>query len=563
MHKGTGVLEMHVGKDGFGMNVGMGGTDISLGTIANAIQGAQHWRTNVRIEERAKELGLDVASVLRSQYGFGDGFARAQLDSILDGSTDLVKRDGKDGEAQTVRENDKRVVYLDNYKEDMTREEMLRMGVTLQHEAYRDGVVDENNVAETVFAVYGHTAMTERIEQDSRYSDMMKNLVAKDANLRNDREQLATAGDDLAKYAEYVLGTYDSSGDFWKLMEDGSLAYDGDGWLKDPNGNYILDENGKRIGDEKVQKGLENILNISDEDAVKILKDQKIELNDGTYWTHDGNKDKKITLKNEAYFQKYRENLIEHNTLNIYTRLVNEGKMDRDSRYEATLKGAGKEIADKLYGSAYISYEQYKNNNYIQGRGDIQTTGPVDNEKEVSTVFAATGDRSKNPHRGIDLATEMGTEINAMLWNDRTTVKFANYGADFANTAQGNMVGLETIVSYMYKGQMREDVVLHRYMHLNNEQVVTTRTPLIGSIASIIGKSGNSGQWDGSGYKAHLHGDISVGVNRSPLFDYMANNYSSAQMTDILYDNRIYYDPMMFFPKEGYPVRQDAGEYNK
>ena len=43
----------------------------------------------------------------------------------------------------------------------------------------------------------------------------------------------------------------------------------------------------------------------------------------------------------------------------------------------------------------------------------------------------------------------------------------------------------------------------------------------------------------------------------------MANNYSSAQMTDIPYDNRIYYDPMMFFPQAGYPVRQDAGEYNR
>lgn len=37
--KGVGLMEMNLGKNGFGMNVGMNGTDISLGTLSSAMRG--------------------------------------------------------------------------------------------------------------------------------------------------------------------------------------------------------------------------------------------------------------------------------------------------------------------------------------------------------------------------------------------------------------------------------------------------------------------------------------------------------------------------------------------
>ena len=61
------------------------------------------------------------------------------LKSILKGDTVLAKREGT-GEAETVLKDGKRV-YLDNYKETMSREEKLARGITLGHEAYRDGLV--------------------------------------------------------------------------------------------------------------------------------------------------------------------------------------------------------------------------------------------------------------------------------------------------------------------------------------------------------------------------------------------------------------------------------------
>ena len=49
---------------------------------------------------------------------------RAQLESILKGDTGLARGTGT-GEAETVTEDGKRTVYLDNYKETMSREEKL------------------------------------------------------------------------------------------------------------------------------------------------------------------------------------------------------------------------------------------------------------------------------------------------------------------------------------------------------------------------------------------------------------------------------------------------------
>ncbi len=153
---GTGLLEMNLGKDGFNMQLGTGGTDISLGRISGALAGASHWNKNIQIEKAAKRDKLqNAATTLRAQYGFGEnltvrnesmysdvkireflrsknsvstssrkGAVRLQLESILKGDTVLARGTGT-GEAETVSKDGKRTVYLDNYKETMSREEKL------------------------------------------------------------------------------------------------------------------------------------------------------------------------------------------------------------------------------------------------------------------------------------------------------------------------------------------------------------------------------------------------------------------------------------------------------
>ena len=102
-----GMLELNFGDDGFSAGIGMGGTDISRGTVMTAVRGAQHWGVNTGIERAAKRDGLDVATALREQYGFGDAAAQKQLRDIIAGKT--IIGDGKslpkDARGETTNEN--------------------------------------------------------------------------------------------------------------------------------------------------------------------------------------------------------------------------------------------------------------------------------------------------------------------------------------------------------------------------------------------------------------------------------------------------------------------------
>ena len=161
--------------------------------------------------------------------------------------------------ALTVRENGKRVVYLNGYSDNMTREEKLKLGIKLGHEAYRDGVVSDTatQMIETRNAVAGHTDMMTRMLGDSLYSYTFSGIIAGDTNLQMDL-LARSLGDDV--FNDYVDGMYDSSADYWRMTCSGQLLSDGDGWLKDMNGEFILDENGNKIGADKQESGLLNIM---------------------------------------------------------------------------------------------------------------------------------------------------------------------------------------------------------------------------------------------------------------------------------------------------------------
>jgi len=220
----------------------MGGTDISLGRISSALAGAQHWEKNREIEKAAKRDGLgNAATALRAQYGFGDGMQQMQLESILKGDTRLARGTGT-GEAETVAKDGKRTVYLNNYKDTMSADEQLAMGITLGHEAYRDGLVGsgQQQFMETARAVIGHTEMALRMQADQRYSERMGNIIAGSSILQKDIA--AYKSGDMMTMIGHVAGNYDYSKDYWKLVvnkngntgwqEDGSLDFNID--ITDP-----------------------------------------------------------------------------------------------------------------------------------------------------------------------------------------------------------------------------------------------------------------------------------------------------------------------------------------
>ena len=103
----------------------------------------------------------------------------------------------------------------------MTREEQFALGITLGHEAYRDGITGGAQIQfnETAEAVLGHTALAKRIQSDSMYNDMMTGLINADMNLKNDMTifDYAVATGDWGAFGNYVGNNYDYSADYWRV----------------------------------------------------------------------------------------------------------------------------------------------------------------------------------------------------------------------------------------------------------------------------------------------------------------------------------------------------------
>ena len=61
-------------------------------------------------------------------------------------------------------------------------------------------------------------------------------------------------------FSSYVSNMYDSSADYWKMLNDGTLESDGSGWLRDDKGNFILNKDGQMIGAGGIETGWLNII---------------------------------------------------------------------------------------------------------------------------------------------------------------------------------------------------------------------------------------------------------------------------------------------------------------
>lgn len=268
----SGLLEMTLSKDrGVTARLGTGGTDLSLGTVASSLQGIKTLNKNRQITRAANRNNMaNAATALRAQYGFGDAKQLAQLEEILNGRTDLRSGSG-DGKAQTVTENGKRTVYLNSYKENMTREEQFALGITLGHEAYRDGITGgaQSQFNETAEAVLCHTAMAKRIQSDSMYNNMMTGLINTDINLKNDISAFdnALATGDWGAFGSYVGNNYDYSADYWRVLRNGDLYDDGlDDRVSFEDGSETI-----YYGNRRKQETLEKYLDIESGKGYSIL----------------------------------------------------------------------------------------------------------------------------------------------------------------------------------------------------------------------------------------------------------------------------------------------------
>ena len=255
----TGLLELNLGGNRPVFNIGMGGIGMSVGQVMQGMGGFSSYRRSLDIHREGFRGEEAIAMRMLDTSGLAE--TEALYEELMAGDATMVKG-GTDGRAETQIVNGEKLIFLG---EGASSESRYQLGLTLTHEAFRDGV-DNGEVGqqqETVRAVVGHTLVAQQIAGiygDEQLTGMQQDEV--------ERLVKAQQTGDFSGFASYVGGAYDSSSDYWKLTAQGELVFDGDGYLKDEEGMYI-NEDGSRtseptnqtIGAEGIETGLLNILN--------------------------------------------------------------------------------------------------------------------------------------------------------------------------------------------------------------------------------------------------------------------------------------------------------------
>ena len=266
--KGVGMLEFSIGKDGISSKIGNGGTNISYSNIKSSINGASSLHKNSQINNT--KYDKQTKDALRSQYGFGNDVAKKQLDSIINGDT-VLKFDAEGSKvAQSITENGQKVIHINSSQ----NEGFIDLGLTLQHEAYRDGIIsdEQSQYIETVNAVAGHTQMALAMANDKLYTKDMLNHISSDTNLQNDINAYMYAAytGNTGLFAGYVGASYDSSADYWKFTKEGNIYWDGSDNLYDENGKLLHEYSGTGTGHTDA---LAEALGITHAEANQMLVD--------------------------------------------------------------------------------------------------------------------------------------------------------------------------------------------------------------------------------------------------------------------------------------------------
>ena len=435
-YKGVGMLEFSFGKDGIKSKIGMGGTNISYQNLVGAFGGA----TNLHKNSQINNIGYDKTTLdaLRSQWGFGDEVAKDQLDDIIHGGTVLKFDAAGSGVAQSITENGQKIIHINSSQNNG----FIDLGLTLQHEAYRDGIVSDaqSQFIETANAVAGHTQMALAMANDKLYTKDMLNHISSDTNLQNDINAYLYAAytGNTSLFAGYVGANYDSSADYWKLMDDGSLAYDGKANLYDENGNLIY-----KTDSQGIQGSLKEILGLENQtEAYNLMIQAGMEW-DGKSWKNSSNPtDGSLAIKmdmttgengtgrtyKEIYETReltdsltgYTATLEQHNPKNIYDMMVESGLGPVTYDYTAITMSNG-EWNGRLP-VRQLSYEEWKANNYIDNPSlaMIMLGKPLEYDSNVTSAFGMRKDPfdlddvSEYFHASTDYSTPEGTPIFPM-----------------------------------------------------------------------------------------------------------------------------------------------------
>jgi len=145
------------------------------------------------------------------------------------------------------------------------------MAITLQHDAYRDGIKSCDNKAETYQAVLAHTLMASKLAaKDTSFLDQKLNM---------DLLAFSLGG---SVFSKYVDGAYDPSADYWKLTADGRLLYDGQASLVDENGEVLISFKDMELGkNTQIEGALLYLLGVDPKDERKVQEVRDLMVSSG------------------------------------------------------------------------------------------------------------------------------------------------------------------------------------------------------------------------------------------------------------------------------------------
>ena len=434
--------------------------------------------------------------------------------------------------------------------------DVLVNAVQLDHESYRDGVVTDHSSqqAEIINAVLAHSAMAEKMTQ---YKQTLSGILALEAAL------YAAGRTDLL--AGLASGMYDSSADYWRLMSDGSLAYDGSGYLKDENEMYINSDGTrtskitkKTIGAEKVETGLLNILyskngygkkyaDFTEEQkasAQKLMFVSGMKMEDGdkytAQWIDDG---KDHTIKTGKYMK------VAGNT--VATQVFMQAM---DSKSDSMIFGNSLDrmkVNASMYGKDYADRFM----DFVDAKTKFlnDTYSLVsDNGTYISNAYQKESDINyKNYlglHYGIDLS---GSNIEG------SGVTVGLSGKIISNTAwngkkegSGNSVHIN--YGFGFEGSFYNTGIYGEYDHFQSRSLFNVGTYV--NSRDIIAAVGNTGNSTG----AHLHYTVyttgTSNYNTNIMASVFGQNYLSTMMQSHNYTsgngeplNKYVYDPTYFY----------------
>jgi hypothetical protein len=288
----TGLLEMRLGgESGFGMNIGTGGVDASIGNLMAVGRGiGTYIDVNSRLAGSRQAATGEFASAMRTWYS-GTEEQRRSFDDALSNrllfaksaEKDFADPDGPAGRAlaQTKDNGDgTRTMYIGTAA--MELDSRFGLNVVFGHEAYRDGIDNgiEGQRLETDRAVEGH--INTAIALMAGYgAGSVGDLFAFEALVYDNARKTGNT-----EVMDRIRNQYDSSADFWKLTNRGELINDEYARVVDEAGNVIISLEDLGM-DPKTQSrdciaSLARMLGVSNAKAVEIMNVNSGEIQLGT-----------------------------------------------------------------------------------------------------------------------------------------------------------------------------------------------------------------------------------------------------------------------------------------